>query len=259
MTSATADEMWSAYGAYERRAVTYAAEIASVVPPRLLQGLLHTGMTVAEMPSGTGHYLRAYAAANVRAILVDSSPAMLSTAQPVVRGQALSKVCAPIQELQPNRIGPIGLVVIPNGALNQLAAGPDLQGVLAGIRRVLAPGGLLLAQLVDDAGGCGFYDSHMPDGLWRVDRRLRGRNGEELLRMRCQHHHGAQRDMVRIDLTMIAPAHGVLYDHRVQFRLLNADTLCKQMAAAALEVVHTLPGNFEFLTEVLIRPAGQAR
>ncbi|MFI7131321.1 class I SAM-dependent methyltransferase [Nonomuraea sp. NPDC050153] len=242
---------------YEERAATYAAEIASLAPPRLLDGLLHTGTTVAEMPSGTGHFLRAYAAAGARCtVLVDSNRAMLATARPAVRGQHLHTVCSPIQNVQQAQTGPVGLVVIPNGALNQLAADLGCEGVLAGMSRVLAPGGLLLAQLVDEVGGCGFYDPRLPDGKWTIDRRMRGLHGEELVRMRRQRRHG---DLVSIDLTLTAATGSVRYDHQVRIRLLGADGLRELLAAARLEVVHELDGDDDHLTELLMRPAGDVR
>lgn len=67
---------------YEERAAAYAAEIASLAPPRLLDGLLHPGTTVAEMPSGTGHFLRAYAAAGARTVL---APGARSRGQHLLR------------------------------------------------------------------------------------------------------------------------------------------------------------------------------
>ncbi|MEV6980887.1 methyltransferase domain-containing protein [Sphaerisporangium sp. NPDC051017] len=240
---------------YEERAATYAAEIASLAPPRLLDGLLHPGTTVAEMPSGTGHFLRTYAAAGAHTVLVDSNPAMLAAARPAVRGQHLHTVCSPIQNVQQAQTGPVGLVVIPNGALNQLAADCGCEGVLAGMSRVLAPGGLLLAQLVDEVGGCGFYDPGLPNGQWTIDRRMRGLHGEELVRMRRQRHHG---DLVSIDLTLAATG-SVRYDHQVCIRLLGADGLRELLTAARLEVVHELAGDDDHLTELLMRPAVEGR
>ncbi|MEU7742071.1 class I SAM-dependent methyltransferase [Nonomuraea sp. NPDC049158] len=254
-TAVTAD-VASAGSGYGERAATYAAEIASLAPPRLLDGLLHTGTTVAEMPSGTGHFLRAYAAAGARTVLIDSNRAMLAAARPAVRGQHLHTVCSLIQNVQQAQTGPVGLAVIPNGALNQLAADLGCGGVLAGMSRVLAPGGLLLAQLVDEVGGCGFYDPRLPDGKWTIDRCMRDLHGEELLRMRRQRHHG---DLVSIDLTLTAATGSVLYDHQVHIRLLGADGLRELLSAAGLEVVHELAGDDDHLTELLMRPAGDVR
>ncbi|WP_329431071.1 class I SAM-dependent methyltransferase (plasmid) [Streptosporangium sp. NBC_01495] len=170
---------------YEQRAVSYAAEIAQLAAPRLLNGLLCPGMTVAEVPSGTGHFLSRYGAARVEVVLVDASPAMLAAARPAVPGQTLRTVCCRIEDLDPAQTGPVDLVVVANAALNQLAAGPGpAAAVLAAAARLLAPGGLLLAQVLladgDRVDGCGFYDPALPDGQPILDRRIRQDDGREL-------------------------------------------------------------------------------
>lgn len=59
----------TAVSGYAARAARYAAEIADVPGPMLLDGLLRSGLRVAEMPSGTGHFLPAYAIASAEVTL----------------------------------------------------------------------------------------------------------------------------------------------------------------------------------------------
>ncbi|MFF4991500.1 methyltransferase domain-containing protein [Streptosporangium saharense] len=244
---------------YEQRAASYAAEISAVVPPRLLNGLLRSGMTVAEAPSGTGHFLRGYASADAEVVLIDADAAMLAAARPAVRGQRLRTVCCRIEDLDAAQTGrPVDLVVMPNAALNQLATGPGLAAVLAGLVRILAPGGLLLAQilLVTDSRGCGFYDPNLSDGRWRVDRRIRGDDGRELTRMRRQDQRGGR---VRIDFALTRGGESV-YDHQVELRLLTAAAVENAATAAGLSATHRLDGDAEHLPEVLaVRPGRGAR
>jgi hypothetical protein len=90
---------------YGRRAAYSAAEISRVPVPALLTGLLRPGMTVAEMPSGTGHFLPAYSAAGTRITLVDACPQTLAAAQALAArsGTTVTAVCERIEDL-PGRI-----------------------------------------------------------------------------------------------------------------------------------------------------------
>ncbi|WP_433358689.1 class I SAM-dependent methyltransferase [Streptosporangium sp. CA-115845] len=237
---------------YEQRAASYAAEIAEVVAPRLLNGLLHTGMTVAEAPSGTGHFLSRYAAAQAEVVLIDASPAMLAAARPAVPGQKLRMVCCRIEELDPTQTGLADLVVVANAALNQLAAGPGPAAVLAAAARILAPGGLLLAQVLladgDRVDGCGFYDPALPDGQPILDRRICQDDGRELVRMRRQDRHD---DRVGIHFTATCDGRTV-YDHQVELQLLTAAAIEEAATAADLSLIHRLDGDTEQLSEVLL-------
>lgn len=233
-------------GGYDQRVVNYPAEIADVAAPRLLAGLLRGGMTVAEIPSGTGHFLRAYAVAGARVVLVDASAAMLAAARPVGTRQILHTMCARVEDLPGGELRGVDVVVMPNATLNQLAAAPgsDLAEMLAAAASVLRPGGLLLAQiLLAEEGkvgaGCGFYDPQLPDGVWHPDRTLRDTGGRPVVRRRRQHHRG---DQVLIDFSFTCgDVH--LYDHQVTITLFAAEELRDALAVAGLHVAQRLPAD----------------
>lgn len=199
---------------YAERARYYAAEVARVPEPALLAGLLRPGLAVAEMPSGTGHFLPAYACAGAGITLADACPQMLATALALAAqsGTALTAVCGPIEDL-PGRAGPFDLIVMPNGALNQLSADAPPARLLAAIARLLTPGGLFLAQVLSPAAACGFYDPGLPDGDWHQDRQLAGDDGRTVTRRRRQHHRDG---LIHIDFEL---ASGGSKAHRQQVTL----------------------------------------
>jgi hypothetical protein len=91
------------------------------------------------MPSGTGHFLPAYTAADAEVVLIDACYPMLQAARHQARllGAEPGWLCSPIQDLT-SRAGPFDLIVMPNAALNQLAAGAAAATIidfLAGIAR----------------------------------------------------------------------------------------------------------------------------
>jgi SAM-dependent methyltransferase len=225
---------------YAQRAGYYATEIGGVPEPALLAELLRPGMTVAEMPSGTGHFLPAYSAAGADITLVDACPQMLAAAQTLAiqSGIAVTAVCAAIENL-PGRAGPFDLIVMPNGALNQLAAGTPLAALLAIVARLLALGGHFLAQILAPGAACGFYDPGLADGDWYKDRQFTGEDGRTVTRRRRQH----QRDgVVRIDFEL-ASGGITLYRQQVALRPVRIADVRAALADAGLRTLQAGPGS----------------
>lgn len=239
---------------YARRAPYYAAEISRVPEPSLLKGLLKPGLAVAEMPSGTGHFLPAYAAFAADVTLADACPQMLEAAREQAGrcGTPITAVCGNIEDL-PGRAGPFGLVVMPNGALNQLAAVTSPGTVLAPVSQLLRPGGLVLAQVLEPGSACGFYDPGTADDRWIQDRRFPAGDGRTITRWRRQHHHGGG---VTVDFEIRCDGQEV-HGQEVTVRLLPVGDVQAALAEAGLRTVSTArgPGG---LTELLgWRPHGE--
>ncbi|MDG4795141.1 class I SAM-dependent methyltransferase [Micromonospora sp. WMMD1082] len=241
---------------YTIRARCYAAELAGLTPPRLLPAVLRFGIRVAEVPSGTGHFLPAYRAVDARVLLIDANAAMLRTAaEDAAVLPRLATVHARVEDLG-TEVGPVDLVVVPNGALNQLTHDGDLTHLLHTLARLLAPGGRLLAQtLLTHADGVtdvsGFYDPHR-DGEWFIDRRFTGPGGEEMVRRRRQHRSG---DTVTVDFALTSDGNPA-YEQTVALRVLDPATVRATVTRAGLTLDRVLPGRGQ-LSEVLAsRPLG---
>lgn len=232
---------------YAGRASWYAAEISQVPEPALLAGLLRPGLAVAEMPSGTGHFLTAYSAARASITLVDACPQMLTVAQAqaVRTGTAVATVCGMIENL-PRTTGPFSLIVMPNGALNQNAAAAPLGGLLTAVARLLAPDGLFLAQVLPPDAACGFFDPELADGNWHQDREFPGEDGGTVSRRRCQHHEG---DIVRIEFELTS-AGSLIHRQRVSLKPMAVGEIYAVLAGAGLRVLQCGPGTGG-LTEIL--------
>lgn len=224
---------------YEQRAAYYAAEISRVPEPTLLAGLLRPGLAVAEMPSGTGHFLPAYSAAGARITLVDACPQMLTSAQTLAgrSGIAMEAVCETIENLT-DRAGPFGLIVMPNGALNQLAAGTPPTGLLAAVARLLARDGLFLAQILTPGASCGFYDPGLADGNWHQDRHFTGDDGRTVTRRRRQHHRDG---LVHIDFELASGGNPV-HRQQVALRPMPPGEVEAALADTGLRTLQTSPG-----------------
>jgi len=244
---------------YAARAGWYAAEIAGAAVPALLGGLLRAGMRVAEMPSGTGHFLPAYAAAGASVTLVDACADMLDAARrhaAQLQIRSLQTVCCEIEN-PPPELGPVDIVVIPNAAFNQLAANADPAELLEAAARILEPGGLLLLQVLrvaDDgtAGPCGFYDPAAADGTWTADRAFTDDLGGHLVRRRRQHHDGT---LLRIEFQLIRDGTSQ-YTHQVALRLLGNLECTAAVARAGLALSGTCCGAGG-MDEVLARRQGR--
>lgn len=232
---------------YGQRAAYYAAEISRVPEPVLLAGLLRPGMAVAEMPSGTGHFLPAYSAAGARITLVDACPQMLAAAQALAArsGTTVTAVCETIEGL-PGRAGPFDMIVMPNGAINQLAAEIPLARLLAVVVLLLAPDGLFLAQVLAPDAACGFYDPGLSDGAWHLDRHFTSGDGRAVTRRRCQHHRDG---LVHIDFEL-ASSGSPVHRQQVTLRPVPVTEAAAALADAGMRTLRTSPGHAG-LAEVL--------
>lgn len=238
----------TAQAGYARRASWYAAEISQVPEPALLAGLLRPGLAVAEMPSGTGHFLPAYSSVGASITLVDACPHMLTAAQAQASqdGIAIATVCGMIEDL-PGWTGPFSLIVMPNGALNQLTAAPPAGRLLAAVARLLVSDGLFLAQVLTPDAVCGFYDPELADGDWHQDRQFPSGDGVPVSRRRRQHHEG---DVVRIEFELRTLAGYLVHRQQVALKLMAIGEVHAALAGAGLRVLRYEPGPGG-LTEIL--------
>lgn len=234
---------------YEARTRFVRAETATVSRPRLLRGLLGSATHVAEIPCGAGHFLTDYAGAGLAVTLVDASEAMLTEACGHARDAGLPPertytVHAYVQDLVVPE--PVDLVVVPNAALNQLAAQAPLVDLLTGLRVSLRPGVEVLAQVVcTHAGGgvdgAGFYDPACQHRVWFADRWFDpAQAGGAVLRRRRQHWDG---DRLRIEFDYRDPANTSLHTTTVELVLFSADMLSAAFTAAGFSHVRFLAGQ----------------
>jgi hypothetical protein len=186
--------------------------------------------------------------------LIDACPEMLEAALQQAGRVPLRRpriVCCRIQDLSP-QVGPIDLAVIPNAALNQLAADTDPGELLTATAQTLASGGLLLAQVllgdeIRTTMSCGFYDPAITNGTWSTDRRFRADDGRPFVRRRRQHKDG---DRLHIDFELTRDGE-LLYAHGVDLRLLASSAIEMAAATAGLTLIEITPGHAG-LHEVLI-------
>jgi SAM-dependent methyltransferase len=240
---------------YDQRARHYSAELAAVPAPDRLEVLLTDGMRVVEMPSGTGHFLSHYAARHAHVTLIDASTAMLQAAA-LPEGLAAQKLTARIEDLRSASEvgGSADLVVVPNGALNQLAATLDLTRVLKAAAELLAPGGRLLAQVLNltdygQVAGCGFYDPDLSPGQWTTDRHF-----AVLTRRRRQFRDG---DLLRLELEFTG-AGFTTYRQDVTLRPLTVVQLRQAATAAGLACPTLTAGAGGFAEFTAHTPLGAA-
>jgi SAM-dependent methyltransferase len=237
---------------YAARARHYAAEISEVPQPESLAELLRPGLRVAEMPSGTGHFLAVYTAAGAEVVLIDACSTMLEAArhQAGRLGAQPRLLCSPIQDLTA-QAGPFDLIVMPNAALNQLTADTAAADLLTAAAQPLEPGGLLLAQVLDPAKdrACGFYNPGVSDGVWHVDREFTDEAGQRLTRHRRQRcHHG----LVGIDFELRSRSE-IRYHHHVTLRLSTAGDLQAALTIAGFTSVTSRPGTGGLIELLAIR------
>jgi hypothetical protein len=221
---------------------------SGLTAPYLLDGLLRPGMVVAEVPSGTGHYLHAYAAAGCRCVLVDADADMLAAAADNAAGIPHVRLLhARLEELTGAQLL-VDLVVVPNGALNQLAHDLPLTHVFRALADIVGEGSRLLVQaLLGEPGeACGFYEP-LRGTFWFTDRRITDPAGGTLLRRRRQRQHD---DGVSIDFTLHRDD-TLVYEHTVSLRLLDRAVVTTAATATGLTVTTYRPGLGR-LTEVVL-------
>lgn len=174
---------------YRDRATFARAEVRPIVP-HLLTRALGGVEEVVEFPCGTGHFLTAYAQAGVRVRLVDGSEPMLTEAVHHAHRAGVGELAIGRHLLHDlPMFATTDLVLVPNGALNQLAAQSDPSTVLTLISAAVPTGCRLLLQVVDPTGdGIPFYSPTLPDGAWHHDHTFPAPNGRMVRRHRWQHH-----------------------------------------------------------------------
>ncbi|QIZ37237.1 methyltransferase domain-containing protein [Saccharopolyspora sp. ASAGF58] len=241
---------------YQRRAAFARAETAHLARPRLLRGLLPAVDHVAEIPCGAGHFLADYARSALAVTLVDASAAMLAAATENAVHSGLSdektrRHLAYVQ--QPPDLTSVGLIVVPNAALNQLACQTALVELLMVLRAAVAPWAVVLAQVacVHPGGGvdtAGFYDPARQHGVWFADRWFHPEQaGGAVLRRRRQHRHG---ERLQIQFDYRSPARSSLHATAIELALFNAADLRDAFTTAGFGRVRFLPGQ-DGMSEVL--------
>jgi SAM-dependent methyltransferase len=230
-------------------------------PPLLLSQLLHGAGHVVEVPCGAGHFLTDYAGAGTRVTLIDANAAMLElaarrAAEANLPTDRLHQRVSLVQQLAP--VPGADVLVVPNGALNQLAAQDPLEEILARLRGTLPGGGHMLLQVVcrhpdggTDAGG--FFTPGWPDGQWRADRRLDPEQAAGASYRERRQHHIAP-GCVRIDLAYLDAAGTRLHTSTVTLRLIHVAELTDALQAAGLRMA-TVGRGGDRLTEVLATTA----
>ncbi|MEE2043552.1 class I SAM-dependent methyltransferase [Nocardiopsis tropica] len=190
---------------YRHRAALARAE-ARPVEPTLLPEALTGVREVVEFPCGSGHFLTSYARAGVRARLIDGSSHMLAEAIRHAREAGTRELAVGHHLLHHLPALPTAdLMVVPNGALNQLAALTDTTTVLSRLRTSVQTGTRMLLQAVDPTteGTC-FYTPHLTDRVWTRDHTVTTPAGYTVHRRRRQHH-APDRTQVKIEFAYTTP------------------------------------------------------
>lgn len=239
---------------YTARAGWAAADVARAVVPRALPRVLAGSAHVAEIPCGAGHLLDRYAAAGVAVTLVDANAAMLTVAR-TRAARAGVRAVHPVPALLPDlpALPECGAVVIPHGALNQLAAQQDLVVLLGAVRAAVVPGARLLAQLLD----LGAHPlARGPHGFWVREPAVALTDGSHLVRSRRTHRRQAR--MLDVELVYTSSQHQHQADP-VRMQLLpSADVANAMTEAGWTDVVRRPgPGGFVELTAHAPITAGQ--
>jgi SAM-dependent methyltransferase len=232
-------------------------------PPKLLAHLLRRTAHVAELPCGTGHFVLAYAQAGVEVTLLDASAAMLQVAveRAATAGVPTERThirrCL-IQQL--DRLPEVDAVVMPNAALNQLAAQCPPTDILAGIRAALVPGSRILLQALCTrpgvTDGCAFYDPDLPDGAWRTDRRLDPARAAGAAYRQRRQHHDATGLALRIDFAYLSASGNRLHATSVDLRLIPAADLTDALTAVGYRIIEKLTSTRSRFTEILAAVPG---
>lgn len=248
---------------YRQRARFYRAE-AIVRPPRLLEGLLDAARHVAEIPCGTGHFLAEYLNAGVAVTLVDACPDMLDSATEHAcdTGLPMERVHVVLSTVQRmSELAGVDLVVMPNGAINQLICQMSLMRLLVGLRTAMRPGTTLLAQVACTRPDGGmdrstFYDPRRQHGVWFVDRWFNPIHaGGAALRRRRQHRDG---ETLRIEFDYRNAIGERLHSTMVELALLPAGGLIDMCIAAGFVHVRLSAGD-SGLSELLATTPDRCR
>jgi SAM-dependent methyltransferase len=181
---------------YERTFGPEAAEASWRAVERLLLPGLKAGGRVLELCCGTGEMTARLLARGYRVTAVDRSPAMLAYARERAAGAEV--VEADIRSFKPR--GRFGAALCAYNSLPHITDADELGGVVAMVRRALAPGGRLVFDLYDEAAYANGWQGRIRAGrgagaCWLEARfdaarrrgrtRVRWRGGAAELEIRC--------------------------------------------------------------------------
>ncbi len=251
---------------YSDRLPFITAEVAAVPAPRVLPQLLTNRSHAAELPCGPGHFLARYAAAGSRLTLVDGNPTMLTLAhaRALAAGMPPDRLhtqCALLADLP--RLGDVDLVILPGGALNQLAAQTNLPDLLTCLHRLLPARTRLVAQVCcrhndGEPDQAGFLDPTQPDGVWFTDRRWPpAAAGPAVARRRRQYQVHAGR--YRIDFAYLAARGAVVHKTTVELVVPLSRELISLLRDVGCTDVELTPGGKRGLSEVVCTAAVTSR
>lgn len=251
---------------YTHRAPFYASETTtSITRPACLPGLLAEARHVGELPCGAGHFLADYAAAGVKTTLIDANQAMLDTAAARARRAGLPPSCIHARARFVQQVGDalsgVDLLVVPNGALGQLACQMPIPALLDQLRRSLPAGARLLAQVLctypdGDTDACGFYDPRLPHHEWVTDRDFDPEHTTGLARRLRRQHRAGRRLRIEFDYHDVA-GHS-LETANVEMRLLDPPRLRACLAAVGFAGIDIRPGR-DHLSDILATVPGARR
>jgi SAM-dependent methyltransferase len=246
---------------YAQRAPWYAVETATVPIPELLGGALRRARecdtTVAEVPCAAGHFLTSYANADVPVLLLDAEPAMLRYAHERAVAAGVNVVAAQPHILGTHRdLSAVGAVVVPNAALNYLAATVGTTRTINALAMLVAPGAELLLQYIGVAENgvpdrSGSYDPAWPHGRWVSEWTRPDGLGGNMTRRRLQ-----RRRADRIEVRFEHSHDGDALRSAISMLVMPAERLRRLLVARGLTVTaaHRQRGR---LSEMLaIRPDG---
>jgi cyclopropane fatty-acyl-phospholipid synthase-like methyltransferase len=237
---------------YDDRVQFARAETAAARPPILLGHVLDTASHVAEIPCGAGHFLAHYAQARIAVTLVDANAAMLAeaTTHALAVGIRLDRIFAIHTYLHDLvALDEVDLVVMPNGALNQLSSQAPLIDLLTHLRTTLPPDTRVLAQVA-----CANMDNPARrHGVWLADRWLEPTFHGPVLRRSRQHRNG---NILRIEFAYRSATDTLLHTSTIELTLFSAPQLTEAFTAAGFTDIRFLPGR-SGLSEILAVVAGQ--
>ena len=157
--------------AYADRAQLYAVETRGTPAPAALTESTTPGMTIAECPSGAGHFLDDYMQLRLSVDLLDAEPQMVNAAHQRMHTLGVTG------RARQHRIGTDAptshypVVICPNAALNQLVSQLGLAVTVDALTALLCDGGTLVAQVImrhsdGDIDTAPCYDPAAPHNQW---------------------------------------------------------------------------------------------